>query len=195
MKTIKEQLITLGMKENELDNHCSDLYILKNTISTNFINSYEFKCNVTTFRSEIDNNIWYEIPFAYTEDYKGNKLTLKPIFKNLIEFAGTPKFKTEWSEADFKNVNKALRKLFSIKTLQNHRGENKVIRGIQDIESFFGLPYTSSSSYAMIGNTNTRYCVDVEENYNIELFAITTDNKIILEAWDNEENEKYFIIG
>lgn len=66
--TMYEELLSLGMKEEELDNHCSDLYILKNAISTKFINEYEFKMNVTTFRSELeDRKIWYDIPFAYTE--------------------------------------------------------------------------------------------------------------------------------
>jgi len=120
---------------------------------------------------------------------------LKPLFKNLVEFPGTPEFKKEWSDTDYKNINKALRKLFISKSLISHRSKAIIIHTLKDIEYFFGLPYTSSSSYAMIGNTNTIYHVDIEENYNIELFAVTTDNKIILEAWDKEENSKYFIIG
>ena len=69
-QTIREQLLTLGMKETELANHSSDLYMLKNEISTNFVKTYEFKCNVTTFIDNIDHLTWYEIPFAYTEHYK-----------------------------------------------------------------------------------------------------------------------------
>ena len=65
--TMYEELLNLGIKENELDHHCSDLYVLKNSISTKFVNDYEFKMNVTQFRSEIDGLIWYEIPFAYVE--------------------------------------------------------------------------------------------------------------------------------
>jgi len=65
--TMYEELLSLGMQENELGNWCSDLHVLKNSISTKFINAYEFKMNVTTFRSEIDGLIWYDIPFAYTE--------------------------------------------------------------------------------------------------------------------------------
>lgn len=66
-KTIKEQLLNLGMKENQIGNWCSDLHVLKNEISTSFVNSYEYKCNVKPFRSEIDGLMWYEIPFVYTE--------------------------------------------------------------------------------------------------------------------------------
>lgn len=70
--TIKEDLINLGMEENEIDHHCSDLYVKKNSISDKFVSEYEFKNIVTTFRDDIDHILWYEIPFAYTEYYNKN---------------------------------------------------------------------------------------------------------------------------
>jgi len=70
IKTIKQQLSELGMKEEELGNYCSDLHVLKNSISESFVSGYEFKQNVKPFRSELDGKIWYDIPFAYTEYYK-----------------------------------------------------------------------------------------------------------------------------
>ena len=69
-KTIKEQLLELGMKQEEIDNHCSDLYVLKNSISEKFVSEYKFKSIVKPFRSEIDGKIWYDMPFAYVEYYK-----------------------------------------------------------------------------------------------------------------------------
>jgi len=69
-KTIREQLLELGMKQEEIDNHCSDLYVLKNSISDKFVSEYEFKQNVKTFVDDIEHKLWYEIPFAYTEYYK-----------------------------------------------------------------------------------------------------------------------------
>ena len=71
--TIKEQLLELGMKESEISNHESDLYILKNEISDQFVQQYEFKQNVTVFRSEIDGLLWYEIPFGYMPEHMQNK--------------------------------------------------------------------------------------------------------------------------
>lgn len=65
--TMYQELLSLGMKEEELGNWCSDLHVMKNAISDKFVNEYEFKMNVTKFRSEIDGLIWYDIPFAYTE--------------------------------------------------------------------------------------------------------------------------------
>lgn len=59
-------------------------------------------------------------------------------------------------------------------------------------ENFFGLPYTSSSSFAMVGNTNTHF--ELEEGYNIEYFAITNNNCLIIGCWDSEENEIQFAI-
>ncbi|PGK51929.1 hypothetical protein CN918_29495 [Priestia megaterium] len=67
--TLREQLLAAGMKESEVDTHSSDLYVLKNDISTAFIENYEFKNNVTTFKSQIDGLIWYDIPFGYMNEH------------------------------------------------------------------------------------------------------------------------------
>lgn len=72
--TIKQQLLNLGMKENEIDNHESDLYVLKNAISENFISTYEFKQNVETFKDEIDKDIWYVIPFGYMPEHMAKRI-------------------------------------------------------------------------------------------------------------------------
>lgn len=49
----------------EWDNYCGDLYIPVNSQTRELINDYEFKCNVTTFKSAIDGTQWFEVPFAY----------------------------------------------------------------------------------------------------------------------------------
>lgn len=69
--TIKKELLKLGIQENEIDSHCSDLYVKKNEISEKFINEYEYKQNVTTFTDNIEGKIWYEIPFANEEYFEG----------------------------------------------------------------------------------------------------------------------------
>lgn len=60
--SILDQFKYIGI---EIDNHCSDLYVPVNKTTTKIIDSYEYKCNVTTFISQIDGKPWYEIPFAY----------------------------------------------------------------------------------------------------------------------------------
>jgi len=49
----------------KLDHHNSDLYVIKCPESEAIIEKYKFKNNVTTFISQIDGKVWYEIPFAF----------------------------------------------------------------------------------------------------------------------------------
>ena len=42
----------------------SDLFILKNATTSKLIAQYQFKDSVTTFRSPLDHQIWYDIPFG-----------------------------------------------------------------------------------------------------------------------------------
>ena len=55
----------LKAKGIPLDNHESDLYALKTPESEAIIKAWDFPHNVTTFKSQIDGNIWYDIPFAF----------------------------------------------------------------------------------------------------------------------------------
>jgi hypothetical protein len=73
--TPRETLLSLGMKPEETDNHYSDLYVLKNDISTKFVNGLyaDQKRNVTTFVSQIDKKVWYGMPFMYEEYYEKRK--------------------------------------------------------------------------------------------------------------------------
>lgn len=54
----------------ELDHHETDLYIPVNNITKKLINSYVFKCNVTTFINQVTKTLYYEIPFAYSPAWK-----------------------------------------------------------------------------------------------------------------------------
>lgn len=66
MRNIYERAVaTLPADHIDHHNFESDLYIKKTPESTKLIAEYEFKSCVTTFRSDIDGCIWYDIPFAY----------------------------------------------------------------------------------------------------------------------------------
>ncbi len=52
----------------ELDSHESDLYAKVTDSSKKIISNYKYKAIVTTFVSQIDNELWYDIPFAYNEE-------------------------------------------------------------------------------------------------------------------------------
>ena len=54
------------MKPEEIDHHCSDLYLKVTPVSAELVKDYDYKENVTTVTDQIDHVPWYEIPFAYT---------------------------------------------------------------------------------------------------------------------------------
>jgi len=49
----------------DFTNHESDLYIAVNDLTEQLIKNYEFEQNVTTFTSNFDCELTYDIPFAY----------------------------------------------------------------------------------------------------------------------------------
>jgi hypothetical protein len=49
----------------QYSNHESDLYIPVNEETKKLLADFPYKENVTTFRSNIDHKLWYDIPFAY----------------------------------------------------------------------------------------------------------------------------------
>ena len=60
---IYDEVVKQGI---EHDNHASDLYIPVNDATKKLIADYDSKVNVTTFRSNIDRQLWFDIPFAYS---------------------------------------------------------------------------------------------------------------------------------
>lgn len=75
--SIYKELINKGIKPNEISSHCSDLYVVKNAISEQYIQNYTFRESVSSFISQVDGEIWYDIPFGYWDEYisrrKGGK--------------------------------------------------------------------------------------------------------------------------
>jgi hypothetical protein len=62
MKPIFEQVKELNIP---YDSHATDLYVPVNDATRELIKGYEYRTNVTTFVSQIDKKLWFEIPFAY----------------------------------------------------------------------------------------------------------------------------------
>ncbi len=69
--TPREQLLQMGVPEADIDHHDSDLYVKVTPLSRKWLDSYKFKNNVTTFRSNIEpHDLWYDVPFGYmNEDF------------------------------------------------------------------------------------------------------------------------------
>lgn len=119
---------------------------------------------------------------------------LKTMYAGLKEVKN-PSFLTEWNDKQFDKVNKVLKKFFFGKTLKDHNGRQKTLYTLSQIEDFFGLPYTSTSEYAMISNCNCESFIDNNDTLNIEHFALSNDNHVVMVTWDRQENERYFVIG
>jgi len=61
-KSLYDRAIEQGL---EMGSHESDLYLKVTPESYKLIKNYKYRPNVTTFISQIDKALWYDIPFAY----------------------------------------------------------------------------------------------------------------------------------
>lgn len=99
------------------------------------------------------------------------------------------KFKREWNNEE---LQKAIR-VFSGWEHQNLRithGKRE-----QTTEDTYGLPYTSSSEFAGIWNTNVEAVLNSDEQFRFVGVAITEDGQVaVLLETENEESEKVILI-
>jgi len=100
----------------------------------------------------------------------------------------TIKFKTEWTDKDFRKMERAIAKHFSGQTTTTRDGVF-YLGSFKEIDSNFGLAYTSSGVHACYGICNTE--VKYNEKYNYQFFIMSEDGKPYAELWDTNENEKY----
>lgn len=60
--SIYKEMVEAGVENSS---HESDLYVPVNMVTTQLVEAYEHKNNVTMFTSNIDGKRWYDIPFAF----------------------------------------------------------------------------------------------------------------------------------
>jgi len=53
-----------NLKDNEIDSHATDLYVIANEKTKKFFKEYGF----TTFISQIDGKLWLDVPFYLLDD-------------------------------------------------------------------------------------------------------------------------------
>lgn len=99
------------------------------------------------------------------------------------------KFKKEWTEAEYKAVVKCFSR-WEKSHLVIVYGKRK-----RTTEDTYGLPYTSSSSFAMLSNTNVRAKFKNDMNFYFDWLGLTTENEIVAGFTDENENEKRIVIG
>ena len=89
-------------------------------------------------------------------------------------------FKKEWSYIEQEGVKSLIQQAYN-----EMQGNTKT-----NVEDKFGLPYTDTSDFAMLSNTNTKY--EIEEGWNLEYFAVTHNNIIVAVFMDKNENERFY---
>ena len=60
-------------------------------------------------------------------------------------------------------------------------------------EDPYGLPYTSSSSFAMLGNTNVDAVLNKDANWHFDWLALTDEGWVIA-GFENHDNEEAQIV-
>lgn len=63
------------MDPKHIDHHESDLYLLVNSASSLIVGALDNRALLSTFRSQIDNQLWYELPFCYLPAFTRDPLT------------------------------------------------------------------------------------------------------------------------
>ena len=63
-------ILVKELPAEDIDHHDSDLYVRKTPKSTEIINRLTTKSLLSTFKDQIDGDIWYELPFCFSPDLK-----------------------------------------------------------------------------------------------------------------------------
>jgi hypothetical protein len=108
----------------------------------------------------------------------------------IVEVRNSPNMLGEWKEKERKLFEKAVKLLFLNKTLKDHRETNHKITNFTQIENFFGFPYTTTSSFAMVSNCNTVF--KFQEDFNFDCLGIGEDGNVYLFCTNNEQKEKIY---
>ena len=108
-------------------------------------------------------------------------------------------FKKEWTDKEYKIVEKAILKLFkgTLLTQAGSRADviTHYVTNYNELDNILGLAYTSSGMYAVLGICNTNVFLDLDQKYKYEMFCISDQGIICAELWDEDENEIYIKIG
>ena len=99
------------------------------------------------------------------------------------------KFKKEWTDTEYNAVVKCFSRWEKSHLIITHGNRERTT------EDTYGLPYTSSSSFAMLSNTNVRAELRADQRFNFEWLGLTTENKLVAGFTDYFENEKQIVIG
>jgi|GEM_PF-7047816 len=98
-------------------------------------------------------------------------------------------YKKEWTDEEEQKVISVFKKWESDNLILTYgKRERKII-------NTYGLPYTSSSGFAMVSNTNVKAELKENRNYRFNWLALNNNNKVVAGFTDVSENEITIIIG
>ena len=100
----------------------------------------------------------------------------------------------EWNDKQQEIVSNKLMELFHNKTVYDHHNKKYFINTLEKLELFLGLPYTSSSQYAMLGITNTLFKIDIDNQFNLEYICMDDNNNVLMVAMDRDQQEVFLKI-
>lgn len=84
--SVKEQLMALGMKEEDFGRYESDLYVRVTPVSAKFLETYQFKNQVEQFMDQIEHVPFYDFPFAaMKEQLKERELEAEHMKRRMFE--------------------------------------------------------------------------------------------------------------
>lgn len=99
------------------------------------------------------------------------------------------KFKKEWTDTEYNAV---------VKCFSRWEKKNLIITygcRRRTTEDTYGLPYTSSSSFAILCNTNVRAELKADQRFTFDWLGLTENNEVVAGFTDYFENEKQIVIG
>lgn len=114
----------------------------------------------------------------------------KEIAKDIATAKAAPTFIKDWNEKQQKRVNKAICNHLAVQNFSKFWGKS-----FEQIENYFGLPYTSSSAYAGLWVCNVIEYYKGSRIYYYRAFAIAEDGYIYAILTNDKEQEIYIKIG
>jgi hypothetical protein len=103
---------------------------------------------------------------------------------------GSKDLSKEWNYAETKGMESIIHDFFRGQKLKNHEGKTLIPYSKKDIDDVFGLPYTSSSSYAMLSADCNNHIYLNEHEY-IDHFALKNGQPIMVTS-NSVDEQKYY---
>lgn len=108
------------------------------------------------------------------------------------------KFKNDWNNIEgFNNAEEVIKRVTNI-FARWERNNLKITHGRRErtTSDTYGLPYTSSGTFAGLGlHCNVNAVLKSNENFVAYEIAVTEENEVVIYLTDADKNEKYIVIG